>query len=86
MLYEVITTASAEPANVRLEGQVDDYGLARIDGALNLLDPVRSTNITMEFRNLLMSNLSPYTVQFAGREIAEGKLDLDLQYVSYNFV
>jgi len=76
-----IDTASAEPANVRLEGQVDDYGLARIDGALNLLDPVRSTNITMEFRNLLMSNLSPYTVQFAGREIAEGKLDLDLQYV-----
>jgi len=36
--------------------------------------------VTMEFRNLLMSNLSPYTVQFAGREIAEGKLDLDLLY------
>jgi hypothetical protein len=34
----------------------------------------------MEFRNLLMSNLSPYTVEFAGREIDEGKLDLDLNY------
>jgi len=34
----------------------------------------------LEFRNLLMSNLSPYTVQFAGREIDEGKLDLDLGY------
>ena len=76
-----ISTASTEPANVKLEGQVDEFGLARISGDLNLLDPVRQTDITMEFRNLLMSNLSPYTVQFAGREIDQGKLDLDLQYV-----
>jgi hypothetical protein len=34
----------------------------------------------MEFRNLLMSNLSPYSVNFAGREIDAGKLDLDLNY------
>ena len=27
-----------------------------------------------------MSNLSPYTVKFAGREIDQGKLDLDLGY------
>jgi hypothetical protein len=47
---------------------------------MDLLDPVRSTDVTMEFRNLLMSNLSPYTVQFAGREIDEGKLNLDLGY------
>lgn len=75
-----IDSRSAEPANVRLEGQVDDYGLARISGGLNLMDPVRATDIRMEFRNLLMSNLSPYSVQFAGREIAEGKLDLNLVY------
>jgi hypothetical protein len=75
-----VDSRSAEPANVRLEGRVDDYGLARISGGLNLMDPIRATDISMEFRNLLMSNLSPYTVQFAGREIAEGKLDLDLVY------
>jgi hypothetical protein len=34
----------------------------------------------MEFRNLLMSNLSPYTIEFAGQKIDEGKLDLDLHY------
>jgi hypothetical protein len=75
-----IDTTSAAPANIRLEGKVDDYGLARIDGAMDLLDPIRRTDVTMEFRNLLMSNLSPYTVDFAGREIDEGKLDLDLRY------
>lgn len=75
-----IDSRSAEPADVRLEGQVEDYGLARISGGLDLMDPFRATDIRMEFRNLLMSNLSPYTVEFAGREIAEGKLDLNLQY------
>jgi len=75
-----VDSGSAAPADIRLEGQVDEYGLARIEGGMNLLDPVRSTDVTMEFRNLLMSNLSPYTVEFAGREIDEGKLDLDLNY------
>ncbi len=75
-----IDTASNTAANIKLEGRVDDYGLARIDGSMNMFDPVRYTDITVEFHNLLMSNLSPYTVQFAGREIDEGKLDLDLEY------
>ena len=79
-LISTIDTASVEPATLRLEGQVDDYGLARIEGTMNPLDPISHTDISLEFRNLLMSNLSPYTVQFAGREIASGKLDLDLLY------
>jgi hypothetical protein len=76
-----LATNSSEPANVQLEGQVDEFGLARIDGTINLFDPILHTDTTVEFRNLLMSSLSPYSVQFAGREIEQGKLDLDLRYV-----
>ena len=79
-IISTISTSSDEPANIRLEGQVDEYGLARIEGNMDMLDPIRHTDVTVEFRNLLMSNLSPYTVQFAGREIDEGKLDLELVY------
>ena len=75
-----IDSASARPAEIRLEGQVDEYGMARIGGSMNLLDPVAHTDVEMEFRNLEMTRLSPYTVQFAGHEIAAGKLDLDLAY------
>jgi hypothetical protein len=75
-----IDTTSAEPANIRLEGQVDEFGLARIEGAMAVFDPIANTDVSVEFKNLLMSNLSPYTVKFAGREIDEGKLDLDLGY------
>jgi hypothetical protein len=75
-----IDSNSTEPANISLEGQVDENGLARIDGSIGVLDPIKHTDITLEFRNLLMSRFTPYTVQFAGREIDQGKMDLDLRY------
>jgi len=75
-----IDTNSSEPANIRMEGQVDEYGLARIEGSMNVLDPIRHTDITVEFRNLPMNDLSPYTAAFAGRRIEQGKLDLGLVY------
>ncbi len=75
-----IATLSTEPADVKLEGQVGEYGLARIEGTINVLDPMAHAGVDLEFRNLLMSDLSPYTVQFAGRRIDEGKLDLRLNY------
>lgn len=80
VLFIEQATDSNAPANIRLEGQVDDYGLARIDGSMNILDPIRHTDVTVEFRNLHMTNLSPYTVQFAGRAIDEGTLDPRLVY------
>lgn len=75
-----IATNSVEPANILLEGQVDEYGLARIDGSMNMFDPVKHTGVTVEFRSLMMSSLSPYTVAFAGRRIDQGTLDLGLAY------
>lgn len=75
-----IDTGSAEAARMNFEGQVDDYGLARIDGFMSPVDPTQQTDVTMQFRNLLMANFSPYSAEFAGREIEAGKLDLDLRY------
>lgn len=48
---------------------------------MSVFDPIGHTDVSVEFRNLLMSRLSPYSAQFAGREIDEGKLDLDLNYI-----
>jgi hypothetical protein len=79
-----IDSTSTESAGIRLEGKVGEYGLARIDGEVRVFDPLANTDITMEFRNLLMSDLSPYSVEFAGRRIDEGKLGLDLEYVIEN--
>lgn len=76
-----LATGSTEPAQVDLEGQVNEFGQARIEGEINAWDPTRQTDIRMRFRNLEISRLTPYTVQFAGYAIEEGRMDTDLAYV-----
>jgi hypothetical protein len=76
-----LATRSTEPASVDLEGQVNEFGLARINGSINAWDPVQQTDIDLVFRNLEISRLSPYSVAFAGYEIAQGRLDADLGYL-----
>ncbi|KAB2927512.1 MAG: DUF748 domain-containing protein, partial [Leptonema illini] len=67
-------------ARVRLDGQVDQYGLAKIDAVLRLGDFRRSSDIRMDFRNIEMKSLSPYSGKFAGRLIRSGKISADLKY------
>ncbi|WP_373500937.1 DUF748 domain-containing protein [Desulfococcus sp.] len=78
----IIGMASAKNARaqVKLEGRVDDYGQARIEGEINVFDPKGFTDIGMVFRNVEMTRLSPYSGKFAGRRIASGKISLDLKY------
>lgn len=68
------------PADVQLEGQVGEHGLARIEGTIHAWQPTRDTNVTLTFRNLVVPDYSPYTVAFAGRRIDQGRMDLDLGY------
>ncbi len=75
-----LANRSSEPARVQLEGQVNEYGLARINGELNPWDVTDSADIQMTFRNLDMQRLTPYTVSFAGYPIEGGRLDMDLGY------
>jgi uncharacterized protein involved in outer membrane biogenesis len=75
-----LSSESGSSARVRLEGQVQDYGLARIGGTINPFAPKAHTDIRVAFRNVEMQPFSPYTATFAGRKIASGRLNLDLQY------
>lgn len=65
---------------VELDGAVDEYGMARAVGHVDLNNPTDSLDMRVQFRNVEMTNLTPYTATFAGRRIASGKLSLDLQY------
>jgi uncharacterized protein involved in outer membrane biogenesis len=75
-----IATSSTEPSEVSLEGKVDEYGLVRVTGALTPLDVKQNTDLQVRFENVEIPKFSAYTVAFAGRQIASGKLDLDLGY------
>lgn len=75
-----ISTQPGTRASLKLEGRVDEFGQAQAGGTINLADPKAFTDITLSFRNVAMSPLTPYSATFAGRRIASGKLSLDLQY------
>jgi|GEM_PF-6623998 len=67
-------------ASIKMNGQVDEYGESIIVGKLKPLQPTDFLDMRMNFRNLEMSNLSPYSVKFAGHEIKSGRLSMDLHY------
>ncbi|MCP5277440.1 MAG: DUF748 domain-containing protein [Thiobacillus sp.] len=75
-----ISTQPGSAAQLELDGQVDEYGLARAVGQLDLFDPTAFMDIKVVFRNVEMTSLTPYTATFVGRKIASGKLSLDLEY------
>lgn len=76
-----IATSSVNPAKLHLEGQVGDWGAASIEGTVKPSTPEELTDITVTFRNIEFPDLSAYTIKFAGRRIAKGRLDLDLRYL-----
>ncbi len=75
-----IASGIVSPASIELEGRVDEYGSVAVAGELDLLSPAARSELDVDFRNVAMPRLSPYTAKFAGRRIAGGSLDLSLSY------
>jgi len=67
-------------STLKFNGLVDKYGKAEVDGSLAPLDLKRFADIKVRFRNVELLPVSPYTATFAGRQVASGRLDLDLGY------
>lgn len=75
-----LSTRPGAPGQLELDGEVDDYGMARAVGQIDLANPTDFMDLRVIFRNVEMTRLTPYTATFAGRKIDSGKLSLDLQY------
>ena len=78
--FSTISTTSTEPTQLDLQGTIDEFGTARINGSAYVLDPTTNADINVTFLNLNMPTLSPYTAEFVGQKIATGKLAIELGY------
>ncbi len=78
--FKHFATGGERPSSVALQGQVNEYGQAIIEGKLYPLQATKQSEANLRFRNIDMANLTPYTAKFAGYEIRSGKLSLNLQY------
>lgn len=75
-----LSSKGSAGSRLLLEGTVGEHGYAKAEGTLRVFDPYASSKIRVLFRNVEMNPLTPYTVEFAGYSIKEGRLDLEVEY------
>ena len=76
-----LSSDSASLAVVELDGVAQPSGSAQVRGGLNPLAREPHMDLTVVFRGFNMPALTPYTGQFLGREVDQGKMSLDLRYL-----
>ena len=67
-------------ASVAMDGVVAGSGSMRTKGQASFDDPRRNHDIAMSFRNLPLTTFNPAVMNFAGYQITEGRLNLNLNY------
>ncbi len=75
-----LSSDPASRAKIDLTGSVDRYAPAHIWGETNLLSETTYTDISMSYRGIELTGVTPYSGHFAGYKIAKGKLTVDLKY------
>ncbi|MBD3871739.1 MAG: DUF748 domain-containing protein, partial [Acidobacteria bacterium] len=75
----VSSTATAG-AKIGIEGPVRSGGMVKIDGEMDLFDPKRLTDLTINARQVKMPPVTPMSVRYIGHPIDEGKVDITLKY------
>ncbi|WP_320033797.1 DUF748 domain-containing protein [Halarcobacter sp.] len=78
--FSRLNSSNSKPTKLNLEGKVDKYGYTKITGTVDINDIKLLTNTNILFKNIAIKNFTPYSGKFIGREIDEGKLNLDLKY------
>jgi hypothetical protein len=71
---------NAAGSKLVIEGTVDEHGFAKATGFINAFNPVAFTDITVSFRNIELTDMTPYSGKFMGYRIKRGKLSLGLEY------
>lgn len=69
------------PAELTLEGQLDNDAPVDIRGSINPLTPVAFLDVTAKAQGIQLANLSPYSGKYAGYPITKGRLNVDVHYL-----
>lgn len=76
-----LSTRPGRKGTVTLDGNVDQYGDVKVRGVLAPMAPTDNTDLTLAFRNISLNSLNPYSMTFAGWQINDGRLSVDLRYL-----
>lgn len=68
------------PADVTMNGKIDDDGALTITGKLNPLGTQLFLDLAAKAQGIELTRLAPYAAKYAGYPITKGKLSLDVKY------
>ncbi len=74
-----LSSENVARADVNLKAMVDGTGPVAITGKLDPLGAVRSVDLKIDFKNVDLLPVSPYSGKFAGYELARGQLVVDMK-------
>ena len=74
------TATTGTPADVTLQGSIDNNSPVNINGTINPLTPVAFLDITAGANDIELTHLSPYSGKYAGYPITKGRLTMDVHY------
>jgi uncharacterized protein involved in outer membrane biogenesis len=74
------SSAGGAPAEVSLQGQLDDNAQVHIDGRINPLLPVAFVDIKGTANGVELTHLSAYSSKYTGYPIEKGRLNADVSY------
>lgn len=74
-----LSSANPGKGEMKLTAQVDGAGPVAISGKLDPLGPKPVVDLKIDFKNVDLVPLSPYSGKFAGYELARGKLVVDVK-------
>ncbi len=76
-----LSSENLTKAVVELKATVDGAGPIAITGQLDPFGATRHVDLKIDFKNVDLLPLSPYTGKYAGYELARGKLALDVKFL-----
>lgn len=73
-------TEAGPPADLSLQGELDDNSPVDIEGSINPLAPVAFLDISGKAEGIELTNLSAYSGKYTGYPITKGRLNADVHY------
>jgi outer membrane protein OmpA-like peptidoglycan-associated protein len=67
-------------ADFKIEGTIDQSATIKSFGQMNPLNAMQSAKVDFSLKDFKLPPVSPYSGKYAGYQIADGKLHLDLKY------
>ncbi len=74
-------TATTQPADVQLKGQVNGSSPLNISGSVNPLTPMAFVDLRAKADAIELTGLSPYSTKYTGYPIIKGTLTADVHYL-----